>query len=419
MPGVTRARVRRWVVGAWIFASAGPAGADGVEVSAGAGGAGGLDVEVSQNAPHLMPYQVLELTFRHEGRYADPTWDVEIEVALTSPGGRRVVVGDFFYGSSRPQAPVVREVRDGSGRTRKDVRWPCDPAELWKARYAPSELGRWRYEWTFRAPGGRAARGTGELRVVRGRVSSPGWVRIHPRLPHRFVFEDGSAFFPVGIQNGVFDQEPNGSAMDTFNMEGPFRLGPEGRRPTPPPGALFARGPSSNPRNGDIYLRRHALAGFNLWRFSPHNFSLPVFDIAYSDDGDGVPDRRDAFPLEREEQKDVDGDRIGDRVDVDLDGDGISDDRDGDGVPDAEETDSDGDGVPDAAAVPWDAFPYDPREWRDTDGDGTGDRADPDDDGDGWSDAEEERAGTDPRSAVSFPLPDPARPDAPPSRPGA
>jgi len=53
--------------------------------------------------------------------------------------------------------------------------------------------------------------------------------------------------------------------------------------------------------------------------------------------------------------------------------------------------------------VPWDAFPRDPKEWRDTDGDGIGDNADPDDDGDGFTDDEERRAGTDPLDPVRFP----------------
>jgi len=57
---------------------------------------------------------------------------------------------------------------------------------------------------------------------------------------------------------------------------------------------------------------------------------------------------------------------------------------------------------PGARAVPWDAFPRNPKEWRDTDRDGLGDNADPDDDGDGWSDAEEKNAGTDPLDRLSF-----------------
>ncbi len=126
-------------------------------------------------------------------------------------------------------------------------------------------------------------------------------------------------------------------------------------------------------------------------------------DADLDDDNDGAPDDQDAFPLEPEEQEDKDGDLIGDHLDADADGDGIGDDRDHDGVPDHEEMDFDHDGAPRANSVPWDAFPLDPKERRDTDGDDLGDNADPDDDGDGFTDEEERRAGTDPLDKLSFP----------------
>lgn len=732
-----------------------------------AGLAADLVVQATPNTDRLMPYQVFELTFQHDNRYADPTWDVTIDVCLTSPHGEKITVGGFFYGSSQPQQPAIRQWQDDRGRPRSEATWPCQPADLWKARYAPSQLGTWQYRYEFRNADGATAAGTGAFQVVPGRVRHPGWVRINPAHPLRFVTEDDRPFFPIGWQDGVFDGNHNGSAMDEKSMEGPFRQDQETERPPPPPGALFARGPSLNPQNGDVYFGRHARAGFNVWRFSPHNFSLPVFDIAYDaarpeparirweqarmvdemlqltrkysvrnfygifgfakvfndhpddergmtkikrlvkysvdrwgayvdfwellneqqvadgwyeavipylqsidpyhkplatswerpelagidinaphwygseneltsdqasagqaeqrrkfakpivfgeqgngggrpelvrqgiggvwdpgsarrmrvrswsalfheiafifwetsyakdghhmnlwigpeerqyvhalqdfafqldagvrpvkvelagpqarqvrsyglrspqraavylhhftcdqcarlaaegaagahrwdhdrgpvrdlqvtldmpqaargywyrpadagivasfaapagagrftappfdvdlallitpdgppdidrdglpndtdpdDDNDGCPDAADALPLEREEQADADSDRIGDSLDADIGGDGIADDRNGNGTPDNQEPDGDGDGVPNASAVPWDAFPRDPREWRDTDGDGVGDEADPDDDGDGYSDEEERRAGTDPVDPVRFP----------------
>jgi hypothetical protein len=126
-------------------------------------------------------------------------------------------------------------------------------------------------------------------------------------------------------------------------------------------------------------------------------------DEDLDDDNDGVPDLADAFPLDPEEWADKDGDLIGDNLDADIDGDGVGDDKNKNGIPDFQEMDYDGDGVPKANAVPWDAFPLDPKEWRDTDGDGLGDNADPDDDGDGWTDEEERKAGTDPLDRLSFP----------------
>lgn len=126
-------------------------------------------------------------------------------------------------------------------------------------------------------------------------------------------------------------------------------------------------------------------------------------DEDQDDDNDGLPDSKDAFPLEREEQFDADQDRIGDNLDADLDGDGVGEDRNGNGIADCEENDWDGDGVPQAGTIPWDAFPHDPNQWRDTDGDGIGDKADPDDDGDGYSDQQEKAAGTNPLDPLSFP----------------
>jgi len=729
--------------------------------------AAAIEVKATQNTRWLMPYQVFELSFQHEGKYHDPTWDVTIDVTLTSPGGRKAVVGGFFYGSTKPQKPVVRQWKDDRGRAQTQATWPCDPADLWKARYAPSEVGTWQYRYVFRNNRQEEARGEGSFEVVKGRVHQKGWIRINKENPFRFVFEDGTPFHPVGWQDGVFDGNHNGSAMDQKSMEGPMRQDNDAERPKPPPGALFARGPSMNPQNGDVYFGRHARAGFNLWRFSPHNFSLPVFEIAYEgkppspgrvyweqavmvdemlqltrkygvhnfygifgfakvfndhpedeqgmakvkrilkysvdrwgayvdfwellneqkasdgwyrimipylksidpyqkpiatswerpelegidisaphwygredelasdqvtaeharqskhagkpvvygeqgngggrpeliregisgvwdpgsarrmrvrlwtamfreislvfwetsyakdghsmniwlgpeerqyvcalqdfahrldpgikpadvhlagakpgevrayglrsdkraavylhhvaceqcrqaagakqhhphrwdhqrgavkdlrvtidvpraakgywynptnadvlgrfdapagkqtfpappfevdlalliteegppdvdhdglandvdddDDNDGCPDAKDAFPLEREEQADVDRDRIGDGLDADVDGDGVADDLNHNGVPDNEEPDWDGDGVPNASSIPWDAFPRDPKEWRDADGDGIGDNADPDADGDGYSNEEEKRAGTDPLNALSFP----------------
>ena len=105
------------------------------------------------------------------------------------------------------------------------------------------------------------------------------------------------------------------------------------------------------------------------------------------DDGDGVADLEDAFPLDSSETVDSDGDGIGDNGDVypndpaewaDFDGDGIGDN--GDQFPEDpnEWEDSDGDGVGDNG----DPFPYDPTEWIDSDGDGVGNNSDGDDDGD-------------------------------------
>jgi hypothetical protein len=132
------------------------------------------------------------------------------------------------------------------------------------------------------------------------------------------------------------------------------------------------------------------------------------------DDGDGVLDGPDAFPLDATETLDTDGDAVGNNADTDDDDDGLTDqeesvlgtdplitDTDSDGVGDkddifpldaSEQVDADSDGVGDNA----DVFPLDATETIDTDDDGLGNNADTDDDGDDVSDDQEAVDGTDP-----------------------
>ncbi|MEY8263586.1 MAG: thrombospondin type 3 repeat-containing protein, partial [Bermanella sp.] len=116
------------------------------------------------------------------------------------------------------------------------------------------------------------------------------------------------------------------------------------------------------------------------------------------DDGDGIGDNLDAFPLDPAEWLDTDGDGIGNHLDADDDGDLVLDindafpldasewlDTDGDGIGNNLDTDDDNDGVLDIN----DAFPLDDSEWLDTDGDGIGNNADTDDDNDGIPDVDD------------------------------
>uniref|UniRef100_UPI000688512C alpha-amylase n=1 Tax=Psychromonas ossibalaenae TaxID=444922 RepID=UPI000688512C len=134
-------------------------------------------------------------------------------------------------------------------------------------------------------------------------------------------------------------------------------------------------------------------------------------------DGDGVADSADAFPLDKTESVDTDGDGTGNNADLDDDNDSWSDtdevrfgsnpldknsrpaDLDNDHIADSEDSDIDGDGINNDA----DKFPTDPSETMDTDNDGTGDNADLDDDNDGWSDSDEKRLNSDPKDASDKP----------------
>lgn len=121
--------------------------------------------------------------------------------------------------------------------------------------------------------------------------------------------------------------------------------------------------------------------------------AFPLDGSRWADrDGDGVADDRDAFPDDAAEHMDTDKDGTGDNMDFDDDNDGIADheddyplDTDNDGMDNAADDDDDNDGVADAE----DDFPFDAGESEDSDGDGVGNNADDDDDNDGFADADD------------------------------
>jgi hypothetical protein len=224
---------------------------------------------VTQSTAQLMPHQLLELTFVDDGGYADPDRDVSIEVRLHPPGGRDRAVGGFFYGSSKPMTATVTGGTDAKGRPIASSRWRCDPPDTWKARFAPDELGVWTYAWTFTDLHGLRAAGTGSFTVVAGRVPQAGRLRIDAGNRFRLVNDDGSAFNPVGFQSGLNHKPGTMTALDSFAMEGPFRLS-DSKGPVPA-GPLFAPGPSMGGQSAGEFFGRMSRAGFNLWRFSPAN----------------------------------------------------------------------------------------------------------------------------------------------------
>ena len=166
-----------------------------------------------------------------------------------------------------------------------------------------------------------------------------------------------------------------------------------------------------------------ALAPASIWNDGSDEQSDQQGSPDIDDDGDGVVDSEDAFPLNSTEQYDTDGDGVGDNTDTDDDGDGWSDvdeiacgtqanisssspsDIDMDGECDALDPDDDGDGWFDvdeiACGTQANISSSSP---SDIDMDGECDALDPDDDGDGWFDVDEIACGSDPLNSSDIPL---------------
>lgn len=206
-----------------------------------------LKVLHTQNSLVVSQYDVFELTFQHAKEYDNPFLDVRIDVTLISPSSKPTHVGGFYY-----------------------------KQDLWKARFASSESGRWMYRFEFTNDNGQTASGEGTFLCVKGRKPHSGFVRQHPKNPFRFVFDDGTPFFPIGLQDCWGDNSGTGSVLDQCAMEGPFRT--DLKDPPPlPAGPMFLRGPSCNPQNADVYFRYFSQSGFNLYRFSQKNCSYDLY----------------------------------------------------------------------------------------------------------------------------------------------
>jgi hypothetical protein len=234
-----------------------------------------LAVRHSQNLAKLPPYEVFEITFEHDHRYANPYFDVDIAVTFTSPSGRQSQIGGFHYGSlEKPKIEVVTDAPPG--KMRKVVKYVFDRQNVWKARLAPGETGRWTYRFVFANRQGAKATGSGAFECAADpQVRNHGFVRRHPTNPFRWVFDDGSPYFPIGLQDGVFDNTGTGSVLAVMAIDGGFRPDRKGR-PDPPPGDAFKIGPPKHV-SGEEYFKTYGRAGFNLFRFSQQNFSLPLY----------------------------------------------------------------------------------------------------------------------------------------------
>ena len=175
-------------------------------------------------------YGVFEQMLGWKGAAANPWEDVSARVTLVSPS-RRTIAIDGFY--------------DGAGR--------------WRFRFAPTEVGAWR--WTAEV-GTKSQRATYRGRFLVVKSGSPGIVRRSPSNPFRWVFTDGSPYYPIGL-NDCTTQNNTYSPLAKWGFDGGFR----------PPGqhqGWFVSMP--------VYMRAYSRAGFNLFRWGPDNCSFSLYD---------------------------------------------------------------------------------------------------------------------------------------------
>jgi hypothetical protein len=120
--------------------------------------------------------------------------ELEIRVEFTAPSGKRSEIGAFWYREFRPPAAVL-----------------ANGPPSWRARFTPTEVGSWTA--VARIP----ARGL-ETEPVTFQVTTsanPGFIRVHPQNPRYVAFDDGTFFYPIGLNMGWWSGA--GTALGDYN----------------------------------------------------------------------------------------------------------------------------------------------------------------------------------------------------------
>ena len=156
-----------------------------------------------QADPWSVPeHEVFELTFeidRDFGPHANFV-DCDFVLDLVSPSGRPWSI-DGFYVTTR-----------------------ADGRSIWKARFAPDEVGKWWFAWTWiHVPTGALELGSLAFTCVPG--TDPGFLTVAPTDPFAWLHADGSAFAGIGMNADYlfFDTGPRSSAFGTVPVSGEER----------------------------------------------------------------------------------------------------------------------------------------------------------------------------------------------------
>ncbi len=141
---------------------------------------------VEASAARVPQYERLELKVALGATYDNPfdPDDVRLDALFTAPSGRKVTVPGFFAVEHR------REIRDGA-----EVMVPL-AENGWRVRFAPREMGKYRWQLVLRDRSGQIGGGEGEFECMAGK--RPGFLRTSRIDPHYLAFDNGEGFFAIG-----------------------------------------------------------------------------------------------------------------------------------------------------------------------------------------------------------------------------
>ena len=134
-------------------------------------------------------FGLAELEIETDGVVANPfdPAQIDLSVRFTAPSGTTVLVPAFSY-------------QDFDAATLRVKGTP-----VWRTRFTPTEAGQWRAQAELSSP---KLSSQSLSFAVAADPSAHGFVRINKQNPHYMAFDDGTFYFPIGLNLG-WSNQPN------------------------------------------------------------------------------------------------------------------------------------------------------------------------------------------------------------------
>ena len=134
-------------------------------------------------AAQVPRYGVFETALTADRDFENPFTEARVTAEFRSPDGRKFVTEGFYYGGAE-----------------------------WRVRFAPDRVGNWSYDARLTGKG-VSARKSGTFQCTDS--ERRGFVRVSRRNPYRLEYDDGTPFYPIGVQTcGYFDAGMDGPGPD-------------------------------------------------------------------------------------------------------------------------------------------------------------------------------------------------------------
>ncbi len=142
---------------------------------------------IGMNGYNIEQYDKFELILQLDADFDNPydPDDIRVDATFTSPSGADVIVPAFYY----------REFDYTLDETGQALGWL--EAFTWRVRFTPTELGEWQFNVTAQTATDSVT--TETLTFIAVPSERKGFVRVSPDSSDYLAFDDGTFYFPIGM----------------------------------------------------------------------------------------------------------------------------------------------------------------------------------------------------------------------------